>query len=66
MPNAFDFQHWGRHVLTIERDSIDQLDQYIDANFAHACKLIYECSGKVVVMGMGKSGHIGRKIAATF
>ncbi|MGL5757533.1 arabinose-5-phosphate isomerase KdsD [Plesiomonas sp.] len=66
MPNAFDFQHWGRHVLAIERDCIDQLDQYIDDSFAQACKLIYECSGKVVVMGMGKSGHIGRKIAATF
>ncbi|MGL4679156.1 MAG: SIS domain-containing protein, partial [Plesiomonas shigelloides] len=65
MPNAFDFQHWGRHVVATERDSIAQLEQYINDDFARACQLIYAASGKVVVMGMGKSGHIGRKIAAT-
>ncbi|WP_322975733.1 arabinose-5-phosphate isomerase KdsD [Plesiomonas shigelloides] len=65
MPNAFDFQHWGRHVVATERDSIAQLEQYINDDFARSCQLIYAASGKVVVMGMGKSGHIGRKIAAT-
>jgi len=63
---GFDFQQAGKEVLQIERDGLAQLDQYINADFTRACELIAECSGKVVVMGMGKSGHIGCKIAATF
>lgn len=63
---SFDFQQAGKEVLQIERDGLAQLDQYINADFTRACELIAECSGKVVVMGMGKSGHIGCKIAATF
>ncbi|QOL13010.1 arabinose-5-phosphate isomerase KdsD [Dickeya dianthicola] len=63
---GFDFQTAGRQVLSIERDSLAQLDQYIDDNFSHACEKMFYCHGKVVVMGMGKSGHIGCKMAATF
>ncbi|WP_192458338.1 arabinose-5-phosphate isomerase KdsD [Musicola keenii] len=63
---GFDFQTAGRQVLSIERDSLAQLDQYIDGNFALACEKMFHCRGKVVVMGMGKSGHIGCKMAATF
>lgn len=63
---GFDFQQAGKEVLQIERDGLAQLDQYINADFTRACELIAGCSGKVVVMGMGKSGHIGCKIAATF
>ena len=63
---SFDFQQAGKEVLQIERDGLAQLDQYINADFTRACELIAECSGKVVVMGMGNSGHIGCKIAATF
>lgn len=62
----FDFQQAGKEVLRIEREGLEQLDQYINDDFTHACNLIYRCGGKVVVMGMGKSGHIGKKIAATF
>lgn len=62
----FDFQQAGREVLEIEREGLAQLDQYINQDFAQACEKIFYCSGKVVVMGMGKSGHIGRKMAATF
>ena len=62
----FDFQQAGRHVLSIERDGLAHLDQYIDDNFSRACKTMFHCQGKVVVMGMGKSGHIGCKMAATF
>ncbi|MDF7679258.1 arabinose-5-phosphate isomerase KdsD [Enterobacteriaceae bacterium ESL0689] len=62
----FDFQQAGREVLKIERESLAQLDQYIDDNFTRACDRIYHCHGKTVIMGMGKSGHIGRKMAATF
>ncbi|AJC64852.1 MULTISPECIES: arabinose-5-phosphate isomerase KdsD [Dickeya] len=63
---GFDFQSAGRQVLSIERDSLAQLDQYIDDNFSRACEKMFYCHGKVVVMGMGKSGHIGCKMAATF
>ena len=62
---GFDFQQAGKEVLQIERDGLAQLDQYINADFTRACELIAGCCGKVVVMGMGKSGHIGCKIAAT-
>ncbi|PHP94196.1 arabinose-5-phosphate isomerase KdsD [Pantoea agglomerans] len=65
-PAAFDFQQAGKTVLRIEREGLEQLDQYINDDFARACALIYACQGKVVVMGMGKSGHIGKKMAATF
>lgn len=62
----FDFQQAGKDVLAIERQGLEQLDQYINKDFALACTRIYGCQGKVVVMGMGKSGHIGKKMAATF
>ncbi|MFW0699333.1 arabinose-5-phosphate isomerase KdsD [Pantoea sp. R13S299] len=65
-PTAFNFQQAGKTVLRIEREGLEQLDQYINEDFARACALIYACQGKVVVMGMGKSGHIGKKMAATF
>jgi len=62
---GFDFQHVGKQVLQTEREGLAQLDQYINQDFTRACEAILSCMGKVVVMGMGKSGHIGRKIAAT-
>ncbi|HGN1704318.1 TPA: arabinose-5-phosphate isomerase KdsD [Providencia rettgeri] len=61
----FDFQKVGREVLHIEHEGLKNLKQYINHDFDRACQLIFGCEGKVVVMGMGKSGHIGRKIAAT-
>lgn len=63
---GFDFQQAGRDVLTIEREGLAHLDRYINQDFAQACEKIFYCSGKVAVMGMGKSGHIARKMAATF
>lgn len=63
---GFDFQQAGLDVLEIEREGLAQLDQFINQDFALACEKIAYCGGKVVVMGMGKSGHIGRKMAATF
>ena len=62
----FDYQQAGKAVLRIEREGLEQLDQYINADFTRACEIIIACRGKVVVMGMGKSGHIGAKMAATF
>ncbi|OEY65199.1 KpsF/GutQ family sugar-phosphate isomerase [Marinobacter sp. X15-166B] len=52
-------------TIHIERDAIDALLQRIDDNFERACDIIMACDGRVIVTGMGKSGHIGSKIAAT-
>ncbi|WP_434525812.1 arabinose-5-phosphate isomerase KdsD [Photorhabdus asymbiotica] len=61
-----DFQQAGKRVLHIERDGLAELEQYINEDFTRTCELMFNCKGKVIVMGMGKSGHIGCKIAATF
>ncbi|MEQ6884350.1 KpsF/GutQ family sugar-phosphate isomerase [Salicola sp. Rm-C-2C1-2] len=55
----------ARRTITLERDAIDALLPRIDDQFSRACELILQCTGRVVVTGMGKSGHIGTKIAAT-
>ena len=55
----------AREVLAIESAAVAALEQHVDANFVAACQLIFDCKGRVVVTGMGKSGHIGDKIAAT-
>jgi len=55
----------GMAVVNTEAEAIAGLRQHINDNFAHACQLMLACEGKVVVIGMGKSGHIGSKIAAT-
>lgn len=55
----------GRRVLEIERDSLNGLLQRIDATFVAACERMVACRGRIVVTGMGKSGHVGGKIAAT-
>lgn len=65
MPQGPDFQSLGRRTLEIERDAVSALIERIDASFARACALMLGCKGRVVVTGMGKSGHIGGKIAAT-
>ncbi|KAA1195603.1 arabinose-5-phosphate isomerase KdsD [Photorhabdus heterorhabditis] len=62
----FDFQQAGKKVLHIERDGLAELEQYINEDFTRTCELMFNCEGKIIIMGMGKSGHIGCKIAATF
>jgi len=52
-------------VIETEARAIEVLAQRIDEAFLRACQLMFECPGRVVVSGMGKSGHIARKIAAT-
>ncbi|MCJ8276377.1 MAG: SIS domain-containing protein, partial [Bdellovibrionales bacterium] len=52
-------------VLDIEAQSILDLKERLNADFEVAVKMLCDCEGKVVVAGMGKSGHIGRKLAAT-
>src|SRR3989304_3441519 len=56
----------GRRVLDIEARAIDTLRSRLNSSFTDAISLLYNCKGRVVVTGMGKSGLIGRKIAATF
>ncbi|MGE3105832.1 MAG: KpsF/GutQ family sugar-phosphate isomerase [Lysobacterales bacterium] len=55
----------ARRVIAIEAQAIAALAERIDGDFVRACALMLQCSGRVVVSGMGKSGHVGRKIAAT-
>lgn len=55
----------ARRVLDIERQAISEIQQYIDVNFETACRTMLDCTGRIIVIGMGKSGHIGNKIAAT-
>jgi len=55
----------GLAVLKTEADAISALCERLDKNFSRACDLILGCKGRIVVTGMGKSGHIGNKIAAT-
>ena len=55
----------ARQVLRIEADAVLALAERIDGAFLQALSLILHCQGRVIVSGMGKSGHIGRKIAST-
>lgn len=55
----------GLRTVKIETDAVAALQQRIDQNFLCACNLMLACKGRVIVSGMGKSGHIGKKIAAT-
>lgn len=53
-------------AIDTEKRALDLLVEQIDERFANACNIILACQGRVVVTGMGKSGLVGRKIAATF
>jgi arabinose-5-phosphate isomerase len=55
----------GRRALAIEARAVEGLQVRVDERFAAACRLCLGCKGRVVVTGMGKSGHVARKIAAT-
>ena len=55
----------ARNVLCIEANALTELAAQLDEHFVQAINMILACKGRVVVVGMGKSGHIGRKIAAT-
>ena len=55
----------ARTVIATEAAAIRALEPRVNGDFVQACRLILGCQGRLVVSGMGKSGHIGRKIAAT-
>jgi arabinose-5-phosphate isomerase len=61
----FDFVKSGLRTISIESDAVIALSQRLDQDFVKACELILNCAGRIIVTGMGKSGHIGKKIAAT-
>ena len=63
MPNQF--VRSAIQAIDIEIEAIKALRDRIDGDFSKACQLLLDCQGKVIVTGMGKSGHIGSKIAAT-
>ena len=56
----------GRKALEIERAGLDALLPRVDDAFVRACEIMLKCTGRLIVTGMGKSGHIGGKLAATF
>jgi arabinose-5-phosphate isomerase len=56
----------GRQALSTEANALGALIPRLDDTFVRACRLCLECRGRVIVTGMGKSGHIGGKMAATF
>jgi len=60
-----DFCKLGLAVIETEAQAVFELSTRIDEHFNAACELLLACKGRVVVTGMGKSGHIGKKIAAT-
>ncbi|OTG82701.1 D-arabinose 5-phosphate isomerase [Acinetobacter sp. ANC 5054] len=66
MPNPVDFQKVALETLRIEEQALQVLAAQIDERFDRACEYILRCRGRLVITGMGKSGHIGRKMAATF
>ena len=60
-----NFISLGQAVVRTEQQAISSLLDKINQDFAKACELLLDCQGRIVVIGMGKSGHIGNKIAAT-
>ena len=63
--SSFDLITSARRTVSMERDAMSALINRIDSSFEKAGELLLACRGRVVVTGMGKSGHVGRKIAAT-
>lgn len=61
----FDFAASGQRTIDLEQQAVSNLKARIGRDFTEACRHIIQCQGRTVVIGMGKSGHIGKKIAAT-
>ncbi|GAB3288720.1 KpsF/GutQ family sugar-phosphate isomerase [Pseudidiomarina andamanensis] len=63
--NKHSFRQLGERVIDIETAAVSGLKRFLNDDFEQACELLLNCRGRVIVIGMGKSGHIGGKIAAT-
>ena len=64
--NTFDYIDVANRVLDIESAAIKNLKSTLNKSFVKACEACENCKGKIIVMGLGKSGHIADKMAATF
>lgn len=62
---TFDYVSSALRTIRLEAEAVTALSARIDGHFTAVCELILSCVGRVIVTGMGKSGHIGKKIAAT-
>jgi arabinose-5-phosphate isomerase len=65
MSQSSDLIQTAQRTIRLEMEAVEGLLVHIDADFVRACEMILAGKGRVVVVGMGKSGHIGNKIAAT-
>src|ERR1043165_826454 len=65
-PSPVSVLEFGRAILHDEARALDALADNLGDPFEKAVGLIFSCKGKLIVSGLGKSGHVGRKIAATF
>lgn len=65
MSDTETFLSTARRVITTEAEALGLLSAHLGASFGEAVRLILDAPGRVIVSGMGKSGHVGRKIAAT-
>lgn len=63
--NTFNFLNIAKEVLSLEAQAITKTIDSLNDTFNSVCKVILDCKGKIIVTGMGKSGHIARKTAAT-
>ncbi|WP_456416778.1 KpsF/GutQ family sugar-phosphate isomerase [Thiolapillus sp.] len=62
---ARQLKELGLAVIRVEAEAVRDLERQVDGHFVRACQFMLHCTGRIVVTGMGKSGHIGNKIAAT-
>ncbi len=62
---SISFTESAKRTIALEQDAITALLARINGDFTRACELLLPCKGRIVITGMGKSGHIGNKIAAT-
>ncbi|PIE23998.1 MAG: D-arabinose 5-phosphate isomerase [Neptuniibacter caesariensis] len=60
-----DFLHSAQRTIQLEAEAVSDLLKCLDQSFQSACSIMLNCDGRIIVTGMGKSGHIGKKIAAT-
>ncbi len=63
--NAAQYTTWAQEVLRIEADGLREISDGLNGDFAAAVDAVLHCTGRLVVTGIGKSGHVGHKIAAT-
>ena len=66
MTPTHDYVGSALRTISLEAEAVTALASRINGNFTAACELILNCDGRIIVTGMGKSGHIAKKIAATF